>query len=150
MTSFDRRADMERAAAHGTLGYKDTRPGAGLVGFAAVILGLAGIWHLIEGILAIADSRVYVAETTFVFSDLNSWGWIVTGLGVLQLIAAFTVLGGSEFGRWFGIAAASLSAIGQLFFMSAYPFWGLVMFAVDLIIIYALAVYGGKQLRIET
>ena len=63
-------------------------------------------------------------------------------LGVLQGIAAFTVVAGSNLGRWFGIVAAGLNAIGQLMFVSAYPFWALAMFAVDVLIIYGLAVYG--------
>ena len=32
-------------------------------------------------------------------------------------------------------------------FIPAFPFRGIAMFAVDLLIIYGLAVYGGKRLR---
>ena len=49
--------------------------------------------------------------------------------------------------RWFGILAASINAIGQLYYVPAYPFWSLSMFAVDILIIYGLAAYGGRQLR---
>jgi hypothetical protein len=121
--------------------------GGGWIVFAASLLGLAGLWNVIQGILAIGDSRVYVGETTFVFSDLNTWGWIILVLGVAQLLAAFAIVGGSEFARWFGIACAGVNAIGQLFFISAYPFWAIAIFAVDILIIYALAVYGGSRLR---
>ena len=125
----------------------DTTEGAGWIIFAASLLGLAGAWNVIQGILAIGDSRVYVGESTFVFSNLNTWGWIVLVLGVLQLLAAFAIVGGSEWARWFGIACASVNALGQLLFLPAYPFWALAMFAIDILIIYALAVYGGKKLR---
>ena len=121
--------------------------GGGWIVFAASLLGLAGLWNVIQGILAIGDSRVYVGETTFVFSNLNTWGWIILVLGVAQLLAAFAIVGGSEFGRWFGIACAGVNAIGQLFFISAYPFWAIAIFALDILIIYALAVYGGSRLR---
>jgi hypothetical protein len=121
--------------------------GGGWVAFAGFMLGLAGIWNVIEGILAIADSRVFVGEQTFVFSDLNTWGWIILALGVLQLIAAFTVATGNEFGRWIGIGAAGANAIGQLLFVPASPLWAMSMFAIDILIIYALAVYGGARLR---
>jgi hypothetical protein len=121
--------------------------GGGWIVFAASLLGLAGLWNVIQGILAIGDSRVYVGETTFVFSDLNTWGWIILVLGVAQLLAAFAIVGGSEFARWFGIACAGVNAIGQLFFISAYPFWAIAIFALDILIIYALAVYGGSRLR---
>jgi hypothetical protein len=146
MTSYDPRADAERAAQPRRDSYIDA-PGTGLIGFAALMLGLAGTWNVLEGMLAIADSRVYVAESTFVFSDLNSWGWIMLLLGTAQLIAAFTIVTGSELGRWVGIAAAFLNALGQLFFMSAYPLWAVTMLAIDIVIIYALAMYGGKRLR---
>ena len=121
--------------------------GGGWILFAASMLGLAGSWNTIQGILAIADSRVYVGEQTFVFSDLKTWGWIVLALGVLQLLAAFAVIGGSTAAQWFGIGVAGLNAIGQLMWLPAFPFWALTMFAVDILIIYALAVYGGSRLR---
>jgi hypothetical protein len=71
----------------------------------------------------------------------------VMGLGALQLLAAFTIYSGSQLARWFGIVAAGVNAIGQLLFVPAYPFWALSMFAVDLMIIYGLAVYAGPRLR---
>jgi hypothetical protein len=150
MTSSDIRADARRAAQSqgGDYGYTDI-PGTGLVGFAALMLGLGGAWNVVEGILAIGDSRVFVGETTFVFSDLNTWGWIMLLLGTGMLLASFSLLSGSELGRWFGIAVATLNAFGQMFFMTAYPLWAITMLAIDIVIIYALAVYGGKRLREE-
>jgi hypothetical protein len=121
--------------------------GWGWIDFAAIMLGLAGVWNVLSGILAIGDSRVYVGDETFVFSDLNTWGWIMLILGALQLLAAFAVARGSEFARWFGIAVAGLNAIGQLYFLPAYPLWSMALFAVDILIIYGLAVYGGKRLK---
>jgi hypothetical protein len=122
-------------------------PGAGLLTFAVCMMGLAGTWAIIEGIAAIANSKIFVANSTFVFSNLNTWGWIVLGLGALLLLAAFSVFSGSQFARWFGILAAGLNGIGQLFFIQAYPLWSMAMFAADLIIIYALATYAGPKLK---
>jgi hypothetical protein len=121
--------------------------GAGWVGFAAIMMGFAGIWNTINGMLAIGSSRVYVGEQNFVFSDLNTWGWIIMVLGVLQLIASFAIVSGSEWARWFGIVVAGINAIGQLYFLPAYPFWAMALFAVDILIIYGLSVYGGKRLK---
>jgi hypothetical protein len=121
--------------------------GGGWLMFATIMLGLAGIWNLFEGILAIASSRVYAGHETFIFSDLNTWGWIVLALGALQGIAAMLVVTGSQFARWFGIVSAGLNALGQLAFLPAYPLWALAMFSIDILIIYGLAVYGGSRLR---
>ena len=65
--------------------------GASWMVFAASLLGLAGIWNVAQGILGIGESRVYVGEQTFVFSNLNTWGWIVLLLGVAQLLAAIVL-----------------------------------------------------------
>jgi hypothetical protein len=121
--------------------------GSGWLTFAATLLGLAGAFNIIDGIVALSKSKFFTANATYVFSDLRGWGWILLILGILQLVAAFTLFGGSELARWFGIGVASLNAIGQLMAAPAYPLWSLTMFAVDIIIIYALAVYAGHRLR---
>jgi len=121
--------------------------GMGWVTFAVVMLGLAGIWNFVDGILAVSSSHIYTANADYVFSDLNTWGWIMMILGILEGLAALAILSGSEWARWFGIAAAGLNGIGNLMFVPVYPWWGLAVFAVDVLIIYGLAVYGGTRLR---
>ena len=125
----------------------DIPRGSGWVTFAAVMLGVAGVWNAIDGILAIADSRVYTGHAVLVFSSLSTWGWIVLILGILQLLAAGALVGGSELARWFGISVAGLNAIGQLLFVPVYPWWAIAMFTLDILIIYGLAVYAGARLR---
>jgi len=111
------------------------------------MLGLSGTFAVLEGILAIANSRVYTGHQTLVFSNLNTWGWIVLLLGVGMLLAAFGLFSGSELARWFGVFVASINAIGQLFYIAAYPFWGLTMFTIDLLVIYGLVAYAGHKMR---
>ena len=123
--------------------------GIGWVMFSAVMLGLVGVWGILEGILAISSSKVFIANATFVFSDLNTWGWIVLTLGVLCLFAAFALMTGSEVARWFGIAVAGASAAGQLLFVHANPWWSMAVFAIDILIIYGLAAYAGARLRMQ-
>jgi len=129
------------------LGTADAARGTGWVVFATIMLGFAALWNLVDGIAAISSAHVFAANADYLFSDLNTWGWIVLCLGILQGFAAVTLLTGSEFARWFGIAAAALNALGQLGFVPAYPWWALAMFSIDLLIIYGLAVYGGSRLR---
>jgi hypothetical protein len=126
--------------------YADPK-GVGWVMFAAITLGLAGTWNVINGILAISSSRVYTDTSVYVFSDLNTWGWIVLILGIVQVLAGLSILSGSEWARWFGIAAAGVNAIGQMAYVPIYPWWAIAMFSLDILIIYALAVYGGSRLR---
>jgi hypothetical protein len=107
--------------------------------FAGVLLLVAGVLNIIWGIAAIGDSKFFTDAGTFILSGLNTWGWILLILGVLELIAAFSLFSGGEFGRWFGIVIASLNAIGALLSIPAYPFWSLALFALAIIIVYKLA-----------
>jgi hypothetical protein len=125
--------------------YIDYAPGSGWILFAASMLGIVGVWNSIEGLLAIGKSHVYGPSTTYVFSDLRTWGWILLIVGIVQVLAAFALMQGSQWARWFGIAVAGINSMVQLAWVTASPFWGLSMFTIDVLIIWALAVYGGRQ-----
>jgi hypothetical protein len=107
--------------------------------FAGVLLLVAGVLNIIYGIAAIGDSKFFTENATYIISGLHTWGWIILILGVLELVAAFSLFSGGEFGRWFGIFIASLNAIGALLSIPAYPFWSLAIFALAIIIIYKLS-----------
>jgi hypothetical protein len=62
------------------------------------------------------------------------------------VVASISLMGGGTYGRWFGMFAASLSAIASLLAIPAYPFWSLAIFAIDILIIYGLAAYGGRPI----
>jgi hypothetical protein len=129
--------------------YEKAAKATGWIGYAAIMLVFAGGWNVFEGILAVARSKVFVLNATYVFSDLRTWGWIVLVIGAGELLAGFAILNGSQFARWFGVAAAGINSVGQLMFLHAYPFWSIAMFAVDMLIIYALVVYGGREIDLE-
>jgi hypothetical protein len=80
-----------------------------------------------------------------VFTDLRTWGWITLIIGALLIVAAMGVFSGSGFARWFGILAAGLTRSRSSGPTHAYPFWSLIIFALDVLVIYALAVYGGRK-----
>ena len=122
--------------------------GAGWVLFSAIVLGLIGVFSFVDGILAISSSKVFTANATYVFSDLRTWGWIVAILGALSVVASLMLFAGSEFARWYGITIAALTALGQLMFVHANPWWSVSMFAVCIAVIYGLASYAGSRLRI--
>src|SRR5262245_23242385 len=105
------------------------KTGAGWVMFAGIMLMIGGVLNVIYGIAAVDNSKFFVHETQYILSGLNTWGWITIGLGALEILAAFSIWAGGAFGRWFGIFVASLSAIGALLAIPAYPFWSLAVFA---------------------
>ncbi len=118
--------------------------GYGLIVFAAVMLLTLGFFNLIDGIAAIANSHVFTANAHYVFGDLRAWGWVVLILGVLQLLAGAGVLAGNQVARWSGVVVVGLNAIAQMFFIPGYPFWSLMIIAVDVVALYGLCVYGSR------
>ena len=120
--------------------------GAGRAVFVAILLMIAGTLNVIYGIAAIGDANFFVNENHYVLSSLHTWGWITVILGVIQLIASFSLLSGQTFGRVVGLIAATLGAIGALLAVGgAYPFWSLGIFALCVICIHGLLVYGEDE-----
>ena len=107
--------------------------------FAGILLMIAGVLNIIYGIAAIGNSRFFTENAAYIISSLHTWGWVSLILGVLEILAAFSLFSGGEYGRWFGMLVGSLNAIGALLSIPAYPFWSLCIFALSIIIVYKLA-----------
>jgi hypothetical protein len=126
---------------------RDARQGEGywMIVFAVALLVTVGFFNLIDGIAAIANSHVFIANAHYVVGDLRAWGWVVLILGVLQVIAAVAILAGSQAARWFAVVVIGLNAIGQMLFIPAYPFWSLLIIAVDVVALWGLCAYGSRE-----
>jgi hypothetical protein len=130
---------------HGTSGGHRRAEGFGLVVFAVAVLAVAGFFNLLDGIAAVANSHVFVAGAHYVVGDLRAWGWVTLILGGLQVLAALGVMAGNQLARWFGVVVVGLSAIAMMFFVPAYPFWALMIIAVDVVALYGLCAYGSRE-----
>ena len=119
--------------------------GYGLVLFAAVMLLVTSFFNLIDGIAAVANSHVFVANAHYVIGDLRAWGWTALILSILQLLAGLGVLAGNQLARWAGVGLLALNLIAQMFFLPAYPFWSLTIIAVDVVALWGLCVYGSRE-----
>jgi hypothetical protein len=71
--------------------------------------------------------------------------WLPKVLGVLQVLAAIGVMAGNQAARWFAVAVVGLNAIAQMFFIPAYPFWSLMIIAVDVVALWGLCAYGSRE-----
>jgi hypothetical protein len=116
----------------------------GWILFAGVMIVTVGALNVIWGIAALGTSSFFVNDASYIIEDLNTWGWVQLVIGVVQIGTAFLIWAGKGLGRWVGIAFASLNAIAALLSIPAYPFWSLAIFAVDVLVIYALAAHGGR------
>jgi hypothetical protein len=120
--------------------------GAGRTAFAGVLLIVVGTINIIYGIGALDDARIFVNDTRFIFTNLNTMGWVLIILGVLQLTGGFSLLAGNTYGRVIGVIAGTLGALGALFSIGGNnPWWSLAVFALCVYVVYGILVYGEDE-----
>ena len=120
--------------------------GAGRAVFAAILLLIAGTLNIIYGIGALDSANIYANDTRYIFTNLNTMGWVLIVLGVIQLTGGFSLLSGNTYGRVIGIVGASLGAIGALLSIGGSdPWWSLGIFALCIYIISGILVLGDDE-----
>ncbi len=120
--------------------------GAGRVVFAAILLLIAGTLNIIYGIGALDNANIFVNDTRLVLDNLNTFGWVLIILGVIQLTGGFSLMAGNAYGRVIGIIGGSLGAIHALISIGgAYPFWSLGLFFLCVWIVYGIIVFGEEE-----
>lgn len=133
----------------GSVGYRDyaqdDERGYGWVAFAGVLLMILGTLNFIEGIAAISNSHFFVVNTHYIAGSLNTWGWVVLCIGVVEWVVGLGVFVKNQFSRWVGVIVLALNAIAQLLMIPAYPFWSLSILALDILAIYGLIAYGSRM-----
>src|SRR5215212_8249035 len=110
----------------------------GLVTFAGVMIMIAAVLNTLYGIAAIDKATFFVNDARFVFADLQTFGWLVVALGVTQFFAALAIWRGIPWGRWFGVACASVNMILQMLWIPSAPVLALTILALDIVVIYGL------------
>jgi hypothetical protein len=120
--------------------------GAGRATFAAVLLLIAGTLNIIYGIGALDKANIFTNDTRYIFTNLNTMGWVLIVLGVIQLTGGFSLIAGNTYGRVIGIVGASLGAIAALLSIGGNdPWWSLAIFALCVYIIQGLLVLGEDE-----
>jgi uncharacterized membrane protein len=113
------------------------------VAFAGVVLVLVGLYEFMEGLVGILNPGYYVAASRLpVHLSQQAWGWAHLVLGVVAVVAGLGVFAGNTLARVVGVVVALLSAVVNLAWLRSYPAWGVVVIALDVIVIYALTVHG--------
>jgi hypothetical protein len=116
--------------------------GAGRVVFAAIVLLIVGTLNIIYGIGSLDDANYFVNDTRYILTNLNTLGWVLIILGVIQLTAGVSLMGGGTYGRVIGVIVGSLGAIGALLSVGGNnPWWSLAVFALCLIVVHGILVY---------
>jgi hypothetical protein len=124
--------------------------GTGRAAFAAFLLLLVGFVNIIYGFGALDDANVFANDKRYILDNLNTLGWVLIILGVIQLAGGFSLMAGNTFGRVLGIIGGSLGALGALLSIGgAYPWWSLAVFALCVYVVHGIVVFGRDERELE-
>jgi hypothetical protein len=116
--------------------------GAGRVAFAGILLLVAGFLNIIYGIGALDEANIFTDDRRYILTNLNTLGWVLIVLGLIQLTGGGSLLAGNTYGRVIGIFAGSLGAVVALLSIGgAYPWWSLGVFVLCLYVVHGIMVY---------
>jgi ABC-type uncharacterized transport system permease subunit len=117
----------------------------GWIGFAAVMLTLMGVFHMIAGFAALFQPDIYgvTANAVWVF-DTSQWGWTHIFGGLLAFLAAGSLAQCNMYGRIVAVLVAMVSVVANMAFVPIYPIWSLMMATVGVLVIWAVMVHGGE------
>jgi hypothetical protein len=118
---------------------------AGWMMFGALMLILSGMFHLIQGVVALVNDDYYPVRASDLAVDLSytSWGWALVLVGAVSALTGAFLFTGTMWARVVGTVIACVSVVVNIGFLSAYPFGSATVIGLDLLIILALTVHGG-------
>ena len=115
---------------------------AGFAITAAIIMIMTGIFQALEGLAAIINDSFFVRVGNYAFNvDVTTWGWIHLILGILVAVIGGFIIRGDAWARAGGMIIATLAAISNFLFIPYYPVWSILIIALNVTVIWALAVY---------
>jgi hypothetical protein len=117
---------------------------AGWIVFGALMLIMVGTFQVLMGLTAVFQSGYYEVgeQGLLVEVDYTVWGWTHVAIGALAVAAAFGLFVGKMWARVSAIVLAALGSVVQLGFLSAAPLWSMTIITLNVLVIYAVAVYG--------
>ncbi|MCX5345132.1 hypothetical protein OG315_35955 [Streptomyces atratus] len=109
---------------------------------------LGGAMAIFEGIAALAKDNVFVATRSYVYQfSLTGWGWIQLILGILIVLAGCALFTGAAWARDVGLVLAGLGALANFLWLPFYPFWAIVLVAINVFILWALCAGSQEEER---
>jgi hypothetical protein len=114
--------------------------------FAAALMIFGGTMAILQGIAGIANDDLLVVTRNYAFKlNTTGWGWVHLILGVLILIAGMAVFGGAVWARTVGVVLAGLAMLANFMWIPYYPFWAIVLIAIDAFVIWALCAVSTRE-----
>lgn len=118
---------------------------SGWLTFSGSLLIVVGFFHLVAGLVALFKSNVFVATPNqLIVFDYTQWGWTHIIFSALLFATAAALFTGRLWARIVTIVLATLSAIANFGFLNAYPLWSIMIIALDIMVIYGVAMHGSE------
>jgi hypothetical protein len=107
---------------------------------AAIVMFSVGVLRIISGISYLVDSRKVNDFTAGFFGD-NMWAWGLWDLGIaaVAIWAAYSLLGGGEFGRVIAYIWAILVIVNGFLIIGIAPWFAAAMITLAVLVVYGLA-----------
>ena len=87
-----------------------------------------------------------MSNQRFILTNLDTLGWVLVILGIVQLTAGISLMAGNAYGRIIGIIGGSLGGIGALLSIGdGNPWWSLAVFALCVYIVHGIATFGEDE-----
>lgn len=129
-------------------GFAEPRAANGWTAFAATIAMLAGFFNIIIGLVALFKNDYYVAAPGgYLVLNLTGWGWLHLIVGALAAAAGAALFSGAGWAKIVVVILAGFNALAMLAFLSAAPAWGLIVIALDVLVIWAVIAHSSEPER---
>jgi len=111
------------------------------VAFAGVMMITLGLFDVLGGFAAIfSDDYFAVTKDGLLISNYKVVGAIHLAFGVLLVMTGWALLKLQTWARMTAIVLLVANAVVHVAFLNEQPIWGLIMVAIDVLVIYALTV----------
>jgi hypothetical protein len=116
----------------------DTHRRVASTAFAAVLLIVVGVFHLVQGLGAIfSDGDFTTAKGYVLGSDGSKWGWAHLALGIAAIAAGVALRRRAEWARGVAVVVATLSMFGAFLWIPYSPVAASVILALDFFVMWA-------------
>jgi hypothetical protein len=120
-------------------------PGRGWVGFAAILLMVAGVMQFFDGLWAIRTQDTAV-DALFWNNNLEAWGWFYLIVGVGLFVTGLFIFRRAAWAYGVGIFVGCIGAVLNIFWIFSYPLASILLITLNLIVVYALTTYGVDEM----
>jgi hypothetical protein len=120
---------------------------SGMIAFAAFMLLLLGGFHFLGGLVAMLEDDQYLVGESDLLVETNYrvWGVAHMVIAVAMWMTGYGLFFRRTWARVVAVIVAGISALTNLAFLSANPWWFTMMIVIDILVIYAVTVHGAPE-----